>query len=161
MAPPDTDGLQVHASMRMRLAHFLEQLVSPQIGQPESLGSAVSRLRKIAAGSTHSSVHGVLIGVSHQDLGKSLVDGDPLSCGTGRHVDEGEDVQLVLVWSKEACQFVAQATLLRLKLCGGVIRHQSYDPFRRTLLAEPLRTVERVKPSVGDGICIADVVKPS
>ena len=152
----------MHPSMRMRLAHYLELRASLCIGSlSEPLGSAICRLSKVAAGSTYSPVHGVLIWVSHQDLGKSLVDCDPLTCRTGRHVDERQDVQLVLIWSREARQFVAQATLFRLKLCGGVIRHQSHDPFGCRLLTEPHSTVERVKPSVGDRVCIADVVEPS
>ena len=85
---------------------------------------------------------------------------DALSGGTSRHVDERQDVHLVLIWSPKACQRVGQAARFRLTLCGGVIRHQSHDPFGCRLLTEPFSTVERMKPGVGDRVCIADVVEP-
>jgi len=96
----------------------------------------------------------VLLWAACQDLGKSPIDGDPLPCGTGRHVDERQDVQLILIWSREARQLDAKATLFRLT--REVKRHQSHDPFGCSLLTEPLSTVERVKPGVGDRVCIAD-----
>ena len=161
VTPADTERLQMHPSMQMRPARYLKRRASLCTGSlPEPLSSAGCRLRKITAGSTHSPVHWVFIWVSHQDLGKSLVDGDPFPCGTGRHVDERQDVQLILIWSRETCQLVGHATLFRLEPGPRVMRDQPNNAWRRTQTLEPVRAVHRVETRGGNGLRIPDVVKP-
>jgi hypothetical protein len=87
-------------------------------------------------------VHGVIRWVALEDLGKSLVDRDPLPRGTGRHVDQGEEIQLVRVRLRELRQGISQAAFLSLIPRTRVIRDQGNDTRWRVLIREPPRTVD-------------------
>ena len=64
----------------------------------------------------------VISWVTLEDLREAFLNRNPTTCGARRHIDQREDIQLVPVWLKEACQDVTQATLFRFESRPRVMR---------------------------------------
>ena len=84
----------------------------------------------------------VIRGIALEDLGEAFLDWNPATGGARRHVDQCEDIQLVLVWLRELCQGIGEAAFLGLEPCPRVVCDQGNDLRRRILSREPPRTVD-------------------
>ena len=47
--------------------------------------------------------------IALEDLREAFLDWHPATSGARRHVDQCEDIQLVLVWLRELCQGIGEA----------------------------------------------------
>jgi hypothetical protein len=106
-------------------------------------------------------MHGVGRGVALQDLIESFGHSHPFSRGARRHVDQGEDIQLVSVWLRELRQSFGEAALFGLEPRTGVMCDKGNHAWRRILIHEPPRAVDWMESRGRYRFAVADVVNPS
>jgi hypothetical protein len=149
------------AAMRMRPAEYLAWRPCPYIGYAEAIGRTFRRFLKAVTGLGDGPMHGIARWVATEDLNESFSHCNGLALWARRHVDHGEDIQLVRIRLRELCQGISQAAFLSLEPSARVIRDQGDDTRRCTLTCQPSRTVDWMETGVRNCLAIAHIVKPS
>jgi hypothetical protein len=106
-------------------------------------------------------MHRIARWVAAEDLIKSFRHCNRFALWARRHVDHGEDIQLVRIRLRELCQGIRQAAFLSLEPSARVICDQGDDTRRRTVTCQPSRAVDWMETGVRNCLAIAHVVKPS
>jgi len=114
----------------------------------------------MGAGASNRSMHGIVLRVATQDVGKPLLHCDSLARRSDRHIDEGQDIQLLSVGLGELGELDHQPPFLGFEAGTRMVRNQGHDSFGDSLAAEPVSPVNRVESRVPEGHGVAHVVQP-